>query len=127
MIAGDDAGTILDHDVFEGQVHGGVVQGAAQALWEGIAYDDDGSLLTPTLPSYGVPSAAQVPWIETVEMQSPAPANELGAKGIGESGAVGATPAVHNAVLDALADLGIEHLDLPLTPERVWRAIKEAT
>ena len=126
LVACDDAGTILNPLIFEGQVHGGLAQGVAQALTEGIVHDVDGNPLTANLADYAMPSAAELPSFELVEMVTPSPHNELGAKGIGEAGSIGATPAVVNAVVDALAHLGVEHLEMPLTPERVWTAIREA-
>jgi carbon-monoxide dehydrogenase large subunit len=95
----------------------------AQALYEEVRYDDDGNPVTSNLADYAFPSAAELPSFETVSMETPTPLNELGAKGIGESGTIGATPAVQNAVVDALAPLGVGHVDMPTTPERVWRAI----
>jgi aerobic carbon-monoxide dehydrogenase large subunit len=126
FIAADDAGTILDPPAFEGQVQGGVAQGIGQALLEAVVYDADGTLRTGTLVDYALPTAADLPWIETVEVSTPTPANVLGAKGIGESGAVGATPAVQLAVLDALVPLGVVHVDVPLDPQAVWTAIRAA-
>jgi carbon-monoxide dehydrogenase large subunit len=125
-VAVDDAGRILNPLLAEGQVHGGIAQGIAQALFEEVRYDQAGNCLTGTLASYAMPSAADLPAFETLRTQTPTPLNPLGAKGIGESGAIGATPAVQNAVVDALAHLGVTHIDLPLTPERVWRAIQAA-
>jgi carbon-monoxide dehydrogenase large subunit len=127
LVAVDDAGRILNPLLAEGQVHGGLAQGAAQALLEEFRYDEDGNPVTSNLADYAFISAAELPSFETIHMETPTPLNELGAKGIGESGTVGATPAVHNAVIDALSHLGIRHLDMPLTPERVWRALQEAT
>jgi carbon-monoxide dehydrogenase large subunit len=126
FIACDDAGRILNPLLAEGQVHGGIAQGVAQALYEEVRYDQQGNCLTGTLASYAMPSAADLPAFETVRTQTPSPLNPLGAKGIGESGAIGATPAVQNAVVDAVRHLGVTHIDLPLTPERVWRAIRDA-
>ncbi len=123
LVAVDDAGRIVNPLLAEGQVHGGVAQGAGQALWEEVRYDGDGRLLTDGLAHYAVPRAADLPTFESELMETPTPANELGAKGIGESGAVGAPAAVQNAVVDALAHLGVEHLDMPCTAERVWRAL----
>ena len=122
----DDAGTILNPLLVDGQVHGGIAQGVAQALLEEVVYDDDGNPLTSTFADYAIPSAAELPSFELVAMETPTPLNPLGAKGIGESGTIGATPAVQNAVVDALAHLGVRHIDMPLTPERVWRAITSA-
>jgi aerobic carbon-monoxide dehydrogenase large subunit len=126
LVAVDDAGTILNPLLADGQVHGGLAQGAAQALWEGFAYDSDGNPLTATFADYGIVSAAELPSFERVPMETPTPLNELGAKGIGESGTVGATPAVQNAVIDAVAHLGVEHLDMPLLPQVVWAAMRSA-
>ncbi len=126
FVACDDAGTILNPLLADGQVHGGLAQGIAQALFEEVRFDEDGNPLTATLLDYAVPSAAEFPMFDRIQMETPTPLNPLGAKGIGESGTVGATPAVQNAVVDALAHLGIEHIDMPLTPERVWRAIADA-
>jgi carbon-monoxide dehydrogenase large subunit len=126
LIAVDDAGVILNPVLADGQVHGGLAQGAAQALLEGFAYDEDGNPLTATFADFPVVGAAELPLFERIPMETPTPRNELGAKGIGESGTVGSTPAVQNAVIDALAHLGVRHLDMPLTPESVWRAIQEA-
>jgi aerobic carbon-monoxide dehydrogenase large subunit len=126
FIAVDDAGTLINPLLAEGQVHGGVATGVGQALWEDFRYDEDGTPLSSTLVSYGFASAAELPSWETVEMETPTPNNPLGAKGIGESGTIGSTPAVHNAVLDALAPYGVKHVDLPCNGENVWRAIQEA-
>jgi carbon-monoxide dehydrogenase large subunit len=126
LAAVDDAGRIVNPVLAEGQVHGGVAQGLAQALYEAVAYDDAGNPLTADLTSYRIPSAADLPPFLTARTETPSPVNPLGAKGIGESGAVGATPAVWNAAVDALAHLGVRHLALPLTPERLWRAARDA-
>lgn len=123
LIAADDAGTIINPLLAEGQIHGGLAQGIAQALLEEIVYDDDGNLLTATFMDYPVISAAELPTFETVPLETPTWVNELGAKGVGESGTVGAIPAVYNAVIDAVSHLGVRHLETPLTPEKVWRAI----
>ena len=125
-LAVDDSGRILSPVLAEGQVHGGIAQGVAQALYEEVRYDEDGNCLNGNLASYAMPSAADLPAFETERTQTPTPLNPLGAKGIGESGTIGATPAVQNAVVDALAHLGVTHLDMPATPERVWRALQEA-
>jgi len=126
-IAVDDAGRLVNPLIAEGQVHGGLAQGAAQALLEEMRYDPDGNPITSNFADYAIISAAELPSFETVAMETPTPLNELGAKGIGESGTVGSAPAVQNAVVDALADLGVRHIDMPASPERVWRAISEAT
>jgi carbon-monoxide dehydrogenase large subunit len=125
-LAVDDSGRILNAMLAEGQVHGGIAQGVAQALFEEVRYDEDGNCLNGNLASYAMPSAADLPSFETQRTQTPTPLNPLGAKGIGESGTIGATPAVQNAVIDAVAHLGVTHIDMPLTPERVWRAIQTA-
>lgn len=127
MIAVDDAGRILNPLLVEGQVHGGLAQGIAQALLEEVRFDDDGNPLSANLADYTMISAAELPSFETVHMETPTPMNPLGAKGIGESGSIGSTPAVQNAVVDALSHLGVRHVDMPTTPERVWNAIAEAT
>jgi aerobic carbon-monoxide dehydrogenase large subunit len=126
LVAVDDAGTLINPLIAEGQVHGGVATGVAQALYEQVVYDEDGNPLTGTFVGYAFPSAADLPSWEVVEMQTPTPVNVLGAKGIGESGTIGATPAVHNAVVDALAPFGVRAVDMPANGENVWRAIKEA-
>ena len=127
LFACDDAGTILNPLLAAGQVHGGLAQGAAQALYEEFVYDDEGNPLTGNFADYPVISAAELPFFDRVVLETPTHINPLGAKGIGESGTVGATPAVQNAVIDAVAHLGIRHLDMPLTPQRVWQAITDAT
>jgi carbon-monoxide dehydrogenase large subunit len=125
-LAVDDAGLLHNRVLAEGQVLGGIAQGVAQALFEEVGYDEDGNCLHGNLASYAMPSAADLPAFETQRMETPTPLNPLGAKGIGESGTVGATPAVQNAVVDALSHLGVTHIDMPLSPERVWRAIAAA-
>ncbi|MEX2256605.1 MAG: xanthine dehydrogenase family protein molybdopterin-binding subunit [Acidimicrobiia bacterium] len=125
-VAVDDCGRILNPLLVAGQQHGGIAQGVAQALYEGIVYDDDGNPLTANLMDYAMPSAAEMPSFEASNTETPTPLNPLGAKGIGESGTIGSTPAVQNAVIDALSHLGVRHIDMPLTAERVWRAIQDA-
>jgi aerobic carbon-monoxide dehydrogenase large subunit len=122
----DDAGRIINPLLAEGQRHGGIAQGIGQALYEEMRYDEDGNPVTATLVDYTVPSAADLPSFELLTRQTPTPHNPLGAKGIGEAGTIGATPAVQNAVVDAVSHLGVRHIDMPLTPERVWQAIKSA-
>jgi len=126
IIAVDDAGRILNPLLVEGQVHGGLAQGVAQALLEEVRYDPEGNPLTTNLADYTFVSAAELPSFETVRMETPTPLNVLGAKGIGESGTIGSTPAVQNAVVDAVSYLGVRHIDMPTTPERVWSAISDA-
>ena len=125
-IAVDDAGRIINPLLAEGQVHGGIAQGVAQALLEEVVYDLDGNPLTSTFADYSFISAAELPSYETRFTETPTPVNALGAKGIGESGTIGSTPAVHNAVCDAVAHLGVRHVDMPTTPIRVWNAINDA-
>jgi aerobic carbon-monoxide dehydrogenase large subunit len=125
-VAVDDAGTLINPVIAEGQVQGGVATGVAQALYEEVVYDEDANPLTGNFVTYAFPSAAELPSFEAVEMQTPTPVNPLGAKGIGESGTIGATPAVQNAVVDALAPFGVRHIDMPVNGERVWRAIEDA-
>jgi aerobic carbon-monoxide dehydrogenase large subunit len=122
----DDSGRILNPLLADGQIHGGVAQGIAQALYEEILYDEHGNPLTGSLLTYQMPSAADLPSVEANRTETPTDLNPLGAKGIGESGTIGSTPAVQNAVIDALSHLGVVHIDLPLTPERVWRAIHQS-
>jgi carbon-monoxide dehydrogenase large subunit len=126
MVAVDDAGRIINPLVAEGQVHGGVVAGIAQALYEELTYDSEGNPQNANLVTYYIPAASELPAIEVVEMETPTPINPLGVKGIGESGTIGATPAVHNAVIDALSPYGIRHIDMPVNGETVWRAIRDA-
>jgi carbon-monoxide dehydrogenase large subunit len=126
IVAVDDCGRILNPMIVTGQQHGGIAQGVAQVLWEEFVYDDAGNPLTSTLAEYAMPSAAEFPSFETHNIETPTPLNPLGAKGIGESGTIGAMPAVHNAVVDAVSHLGIRHIDMPCTSERVWRAIRDA-
>lgn len=125
-IACDDAGTIINPLLVDGQVHGGIAQGVAQALLETVAYDEDGNPITSNLADYGFISAAELPSFERVPMETPTPRNPLGAKGIGEAGTIGATPAVHNAVVDAVSHLGVTHIDMPCTSINVWNAIQAA-
>jgi carbon-monoxide dehydrogenase large subunit len=127
LVACDDCGTILNPLIVEGQVHGGAAQGIAQALFEEVTYDEDGNPLTSTFADYMIVTAAELPSFEVIEQETPSPNNELGAKGVGESGTIGSTPAVVNAVLDALAPFGIRHLDMPLSPMRVWQAIRQTS
>jgi carbon-monoxide dehydrogenase large subunit len=122
----DDAGKILNPVLAEGQRHGGIAQGAAQALLEEVRYDPDGNPLTSTLADYAAITATELPSFELIVMETPTSVNALGVKGIGEAGTIGATPAVHNAVIDAVAHLGVRHIDMPATPQRVWAAINEA-
>ncbi len=123
-VAVDDAGNLLNPLIVAGQQHGGVASGIGQALFEQVAYDDEGNPLTTGLADYAMPSAAEFCDFTVASTITPTHLNPLGVKGIGEASTIGATPAVQNAVVDALGDLGVRHIDLPLTPERVWQAIE---
>ena len=122
-VAVDDCGPVINPMIVDGQLHGAIAQGLAQALYEGVVYDQDGQLLTGNLTTYLLPTAADLPTFETDRTETPTPHNPMGVKGIGEGGTTGSTPAVANAVLDALRPLGIRQLDMPLTPLRIWEAI----
>jgi aerobic carbon-monoxide dehydrogenase large subunit len=124
-VAVDDCGNIINPLLVEGQVHGGVVQGLGQALWEQAVYDDNGQLITGELMDYAVPKASNIPWIETSHTVTPSPVNPLGVKGVGEAGTIGASPAVVNSVVDALSPLGVRHIDMPMTPEKIWNLIQK--
>ncbi len=126
LVAVDDAGTLVNPLVAEGQVHGGVATGVAQALYEEVVYDRDGNPLTGTLTGYAFPASSELPLWEAVPMETPTPVNALGAKGIGESGTIGSTPAVQSAVIDALAPFGVRDVPLPVNGENVWRALQQA-
>ena len=123
MVTVDDAGTVVNPLLAEGQRHGGIAQGAAQAFLEEVVYDGDGNPLTTTFADYPFLSATEVPSFELADMETPTSYNPLGAKGIGEAGTIGATPAVQNAVIDAVSHLGVRHIDMPTSPQTVWRAI----
>jgi aerobic carbon-monoxide dehydrogenase large subunit len=125
QVACDDAGRVINPMLLDGQIHGGIAQGTAQALLEEVRYDDDGNPVTSNLADYAMISATELPSFEVVHMETPTFVNPLGAKGIGESGTIGSTPAVQSAVIDALSHLGVRHIDMPMTPEKVWRAIQE--
>ena len=125
-VAVDDCGVQVNPLIVEGQVHGGVIQGLAQALWEEASYDSDGNLLSSTLAEYLVPSAADVPPITLGESVTPSPTNQLGVKGVGEAGTIGAAPCVMNAVVDALSGLGVADIQMPATPQKIWEAIQAA-
>ena len=122
-VAVDDPGIVINPMIVDGQVHGGVAQGIGQALFEGAAYDSDGQLLNGSMLDYTMPRADNFPMFETDRTETPCPHNPLGVKGIGEAGTIGSTPAVVNAVMDALSDYGVKDLQMPLTPNRVWEAI----
>ena len=120
----DDVGKQINPLIVDGQIHGGIAQGVAQALWEGAVYDENGQLTSGSMMDYAVPKASFFPNIELGRMETPSPNNPLGVKGVGETGTIASTPAVVNAVMDALSPFGIKHLDMPLTPEKVWRAMR---
>jgi carbon-monoxide dehydrogenase large subunit len=122
-IAVDDCGKVINPLLVDGQVHGGIVQSIGQALYEEVIYDDQGQLVTGELMDYALPKASQLPWFETDRTETPSPVNPLGVKGVGEAGTIGATPAIVNAVVDALAPYGVTHLDMPIRPEKVWKII----
>jgi carbon-monoxide dehydrogenase large subunit len=125
-VAVDDCGNVINPMLVEGQVHGGIVQAVGQALFEDAVYDDQGQLLSGELTDYAIPRAGDLPWMETARTVTPSPVNPLGVKGVGEAGTIGATPAIMNAVADALAPFGVTHLDMPAKRERVWSAIRAA-
>ena len=125
-IAVDDFGTVINPMIVDGQVHGGLAQGIGAALWEEAVYDPSGQMVTGSFMDYAMPKASQLPDFTLDRLVTPTQLNPLGAKGMGESPTVAATPAVVNAVVDALSPFGISHLDMPLTPEKVWRAIQDA-
>ena len=126
VVTVDDAGVVLNPLLAEGQRHGGIAQGAAQAFLEEVVYDVDGNPLTASFADYPFLSATEVPSFELADMATPTTYNPLGVKGIGEAGTIGATPAVQNAVVDAVAHLGVRHIDMPTSPQRVWDAIQAA-
>jgi carbon-monoxide dehydrogenase large subunit len=123
----DDIGRIINPLIVDGQVHGGVAQGLGQALWEQAVYDEAGQLVTGELTDYALPRASRMPWIESSHTETPSPVNPLGVKGVGEAGTIGCSPAVVNSVVDALSPLGVRHVDMPLTPEKIWKLIGEAS
>jgi carbon-monoxide dehydrogenase large subunit len=123
-VAVDDCGPQINPVIVEGQVHGGVVQGIGQALWEGAVYDDEGQLLTGSLQDYAIPRAEELPDIDVLSTVTPSPHHPLGVKGIGEAGTIASTVTVYNAVMDALEPFGAQNLVMPLTPEKVWRAMQ---
>ena len=126
FVTTDDAGTLINPLIAEGQVHGGVASGIGQALYEEVTYDEYGNLTTSNLADYALPGPTEVPSFEVTLTETATPLNPLGVKGIGEAGSVGSTPAVQNAVIDALAHVGVRHIDLPLTPAKVWNAYEKA-
>ncbi|HEY7544254.1 MAG TPA: molybdopterin cofactor-binding domain-containing protein, partial [Blastocatellia bacterium] len=121
-----DCGKMINPLLVEGQIHGGIVQALGQALYEEVVYDEQGQLVTGTLMDYAVPKAAHAPRFELDSTETPSPVNPMGVKGVGEAGTIGATPAIVNAVVDALAPFGVRHLDMPIRPEAVWRIVNKS-
>jgi carbon-monoxide dehydrogenase large subunit len=124
-VAVDDCGKVINPMLVDGQVHGGIVQSIGQAMYEEVVYDDQGQLVTGTLMDYAVPKAAMIPHLELDRTETPSPVNPMGVKGVGEAGTIGATPAIVNAVVDALAPFGVRHIDMPLKPEKIWQIINQ--
>jgi len=124
-VAVDDCGKVINPMLVDGQLHGGIVQSIGQALFEEVVYDEQGQLITGTLMDYALPKASQVPWMELDRTETPSPVNPLGVKGVGEAGTIGATPAIVGAIVDALAPLGVKHLDMPVKPEAIWRILNQ--
>jgi carbon-monoxide dehydrogenase large subunit len=124
-VAVDDCGKIINPLLVSGQVHGGVAQGLGQALWEEAVYDENGQLVSGELTDYALPRASFMPFIESSHTETPSPVNPLGVKGVGEAGTIGCSPAVVNSVVDALSQLGVRHIDMPLTPEKIWKLIQQ--
>ncbi|HEX3145466.1 MAG TPA: xanthine dehydrogenase family protein molybdopterin-binding subunit [Pyrinomonadaceae bacterium] len=122
-VAVDDCGKVINPLLVDGQVHGGIVQSIGQALYEEVVYDEQGQLITGELMDYALPKASQLPWLETDRTETPTPVNPLGVKGVGEAGTIGATPAIVNAVVDALSPYGVKHVDMPVRPEKVWKLL----
>jgi carbon-monoxide dehydrogenase large subunit len=125
-VAVDDCGNPINPLLIDGQVHGGVVHAIGQALFEHVQYDEDGQLVTGTFVDYSLPTAAELPSIETDRTVTPSPVNSMGVKGVGEAGTIAASPAVTNAVIDALRPLGVTYINMPLSSMRVWQTIQEA-
>jgi carbon-monoxide dehydrogenase large subunit len=125
-VAVDDCGPVVNPAIVNGQLHGGIAQGIAQALYEEAIYTDEGTLTTGTMMDYMIPGAPEIPNFILEQTETPSPSNPMGVKGIGESGAIGSSPAVVNAVIDALAHEGVTHIDMPATPWKVWQAIQNA-
>jgi carbon-monoxide dehydrogenase large subunit len=125
-VAVDDCGPVINPAIVDGQLHGGIAQGIGQALYEEAVYDEDGNLVTGTMVDYLIPSAPEVPNMILDRTETPSPTNPMGVKGIGESGAIAASPAVVNAVIDALSHEGVTHIDMPASPMRVWQTLQQA-
>jgi len=127
LLAVDDAGTIINPLIVEGQIHGGIAQGVGQALHEEVVYDDDGQLLTGSFMDYGMPRATDFPMFELDNTVTKSPLTPLGTKGVGEAGTIGSTPSVANAVIDALSEFGVTHIDMMYRPEKLWRIIQDGS
>ena len=125
-VAVDDCGPAINPNLIDGQIHGGIVHALGQALFERIHYDETGQLVTGTFVDYALPTAAEMPSFETDRTETPSPTNSLGVKGVGEAGTIASSPTIVNGVIDALRPLGIDYIDMPLTPLRVWQAIQAA-
>ena len=124
-VAVDDIGNVINPMLVDGQIHGGVAQGLGPAFLEEVVFSEEGQLLTGTFMDYAIPKAKDMPWIESERTVTPSPVNPLGAKGVGEAGTIGSLPAFVNAVVDALSHMGVEHIDIPMTPQKVWNLINE--
>ena len=125
-VAVDDCGPVVNPEIVDGQLHGGIAQGIAQALYEEAVHDEDGNPLTTTMADYMIPGPPEIPNMILDRTETPSPTNPLGVKGIGESGTIGSSPAVVNAVIDALSHLGVTHVDMPASPMKIWTAIQKA-
>ena len=124
-VAVDDCGKVINPLLVDGQVQGGIAQAMGQALWEEVVYDENGQILTGSLMDYAIPRAAYLPRFETSRTETPTNVNPMGVKGVGEAGTIGCTPAIVNAVVDALSPFGVKHIEMPLRPEKVWRVIHQ--
>jgi carbon-monoxide dehydrogenase large subunit len=125
-VAIDDCGNVINPLLVEGQIQGGIVQAFGQAMLEQALYDEHGHLITGELADYAIPRASDMPWIETEQTVTPSTVNPLGVKGVGEAGTIGATPALANAVIDALAPFGVRHVDMPFKRERIWKLMRKS-
>jgi carbon-monoxide dehydrogenase large subunit len=125
-VAVDDIGNVINPMIVDGLVHGGIAQGIGQAMQEAAVYSEDGQLLSGSMLDYALPTAEDLPMFETDRTVTPSPSNDLGVKGVGEAGTIAASPAVINAVVDALKHLGVRHIDMPLQSEKVWRILRDA-
>jgi carbon-monoxide dehydrogenase large subunit len=124
-VAVDDVGNVINPMIVDGQIHGGIAQGLAQAVLESAVYDDNGQLLSGTMMDYAIPKASSFPNYELDRTVTPCPFNPMGLKGVGEAGTIASTPAIMNAIIDALSPYGVEHFDMPATPQRIWEFVQE--